>query len=816
MARTEPLGSARVDIKANTANFVSQVNRADRAMRDQRRAIKRLRADMRALSRTASGAVKQFVSLRTALGLVIGGGALGTLIRRTTEYGAKLRETADRTGFTIERLQTLGRVFQADGATIEQFNKGLENFLRATSEAAQGVGEYGDAFKLAGVDVAALVKAGADQEKIFASLADGLRNLTNQYDRVGVARDIFGRAGAIFLNQLQRGIDAIKEQERAFAALGLTTEEQADRLKALEQSYTDLSNVLKVAAGGAVAAAADDLARLNQVLAERLPGAIAGVISAITALSRNIDLAVHSLEVIFGFWLVHSRLTRVAAGLRAVAAGAGALRVAVYGAAGAVRFLGRTLRTLIVVEGLITAIKFAVRLADELDQGRGILEAFANAGRSVANEFADLFRTVEQAPLLQPGGVNIPGLPGAGHLDALAASERELTIIEQLNRETRDRINAQRQAAYLVGLEGDELIRVRAENEAINKFAQRRLELIRNVIAAEAAERAAKRASVAVGLGTGPSALEDMARQNQARERAIRLAEEATDAARAELAELKAMRGELDAIVETWGRMAVEAEHSRRIATLFAIPKTPLSDFTAGLESLQHRLRTGTLSAELLRERLDGLFPTGTTALEDYNRALEILNQLLQEGTINAGQFAVAVERLDRLRSPIELSLKISDLRDAFSEFTSDALIHFRDIGDAAEALGRRIETLLIQRLLVDNLTDYLTREFGDIDILDLIPGFARGGVARGLAIVGEEGPELAYFSQPTRIIPNDQLAGLGGLTINQNISVASTDGPGVRRALAEATPAIVDATVDVVQRNLARPSGVRTAARGR
>ena len=75
-------------------------------------------------------------------------------------------------------------------------------------------------------------------------------------------------------------------------------------------------------------------------------------------------------------------------------------------------------------------------------------------------------------------------------------------------------------------------------------------------------------------------------------------------------------------------------------------------------------------------------------------------------------------------------------------------------------------------------------------------------------------------------IIPNYKLrpalAGLsfaGGNAFNFSINIQSSDGPGVRAALAEAVP-VIEARVSravkgEVQADLARPSALRGAARG-
>lgn len=64
-----------------------------------------------------------------------------------------------------------------------------------------------------------------------------------------------------------------------------------------------------------------------------------------------------------------------------------------------------------------------------------------------------------------------------------------------------------------------------------------------------------------------------------------------------------------------------------------------------------------------------------------------------------------------------------------------------------------------------------LTRQFGNI------PGFADGGVARGLSWVGERGPELRYFPQPTQILSAERsqalMQSLSGAAANIDIVAA-------------------------------------------
>jgi hypothetical protein len=49
----------------------------------------------------------------------------------------------------------------------------------------------------------------------------------------------------------------------------------------------------------------------------------------------------------------------------------------------------------------------------------------------------------------------------------------------------------------------------------------------------------------------------------------------------------------------------------------------------------------------------------------------------------------------------------------------------------------------------------YLARSIASGNVPPIVPGFAKGGIAQGLSIVGEKGPELIDFNTPTRVYSN-------------------------------------------------------------
>ena len=150
------------------------------------------------------------------------------------------------------------------------------------------------------------------------------------------------------------------------------------------------------------------------------------------------------------------------------------------------------------------------------------------------------------------------------------------------------------------------------------------------------------------------------------------------------------------------------------------------------------------------------------------------------------------------------------------------AVAESENLKEAFKKIGIELLKLAAQKLVIEQAKGLLSGALGS---LFGIPGKAAGGpVAAGrLYMVGERGKELFRPRVAGEIVPNYKLrpalAGTGGNAFNFSINIQSSDGPGVRAALAEAVP-VIEARVSravkgEVQADLARPSALRGAARG-
>lgn len=166
----------------------------------------------------------------------------------------------------------------------------------------------------------------------------------------------------------------------------------------------------------------------------------------------------------------------------------------------------------------------------------------------------------------------------------------------------------------------------------------------------------------------------------------------------------------------------------------------------------------------------------------------------------------------------------LEDLRPTVTELNSSFRAMINTMIDGTGSFRGVMDSLLdsiMQRAVVDPIADHATKGFDAFFGGLFGGGKAKGGRASGLTLVGERGPEVVDFNSPAQVYSNDQLrrslstggAGKGSPTIIYNIQ--SSDGPGVRAALAEATPNIIAAANSQMMEETNRVGATRRIMQG-
>ena len=193
-----------------------------------------------------------------------------------------------RTGVSAETISQLGFAAEQAGTNIETLEKGFFGLSRAYFDAGRGTLEAVEAFEILGHSVESL--EGLSPEEMFLEMADGLAGVEDMSKRGAIAQKIFGRAGRQLLPMLAGGAEGLKEMREEADRLGLTLDTKQARSAA---QFTDAWNRVKRTLGGAMiqigAALAPLLIRLSNTVANFVARLIEwvranqGLIRAVTA-----------------------------------------------------------------------------------------------------------------------------------------------------------------------------------------------------------------------------------------------------------------------------------------------------------------------------------------------------------------------------------------------------------------------------------------------------------------------------------------------------------------------------------------------------
>ena len=248
-----------------------------------------------------------------------------------------------------------------------------------------------------------------------------------------------------------------------------------------------------------------------------------------------------------------------------------------------------------------------------------------------------------------------------------------------------------------------------------------------------------------------------------------------------------------------------ELENSRASARLLVQDAVQLQRTLAGLrvgdsvESIEglvrglERTRQIALEPIRLETELDELTPTlirdrleqaaGPPIPVDFD--LDIRN-------LSADEIRRLLDDIEEINESFERQQRLArQVGQALSNGIQRAIVDAENFGDAMLNILRSIAAAAVDLFIVQPLLGSL---FGQGGLFGgLIPGRQFGGpISPGQPyLVGEAGPELIVPNIASTVIPANAL---GAAPVNVSISVQSTDGPGVERALARALPAFLDA----------------------
>lgn len=186
---------------------------------------------IRAFDRTAGGTTKTTSNMKkvatVAKAASVAIAAMGAVAAAAAvRMGKAFIDTADQTskmgrrlGISTEQLSTLRHAAELTGVEMSTLSTGLQRMTRRVAEAANGSGEAKDAIKELGLSAQALAQLSPDEQ--FREIADAMKDVSNQGDRVRLAMKLFDTEGVALIQTMEGGADGIRAMQEEARKLGL-------------------------------------------------------------------------------------------------------------------------------------------------------------------------------------------------------------------------------------------------------------------------------------------------------------------------------------------------------------------------------------------------------------------------------------------------------------------------------------------------------------------------------------------------------------------------------------------------------------------
>ncbi len=259
-------------------------------------------------------------------GVLLGGGGvvagMGAFLKTTADASDAIYDTATRIGMGTDSFQRWRFAAQLSGSSIEAADKGLERFSKGLSAANAGTGEALAPLQAMGIKLRDNTGRLRSQEAVLLDVSDAMAKIPQEQDRLRVASALFGKGSQDMVTLMSQGSKAITGlfsdfqktggpiPEKDLAAAGAFND-TLDKLKFTtmglssvfsSQLFPVVTKLIEQFQGWATA----NQGTIQQVaadMAQKLPGAIEGAVSAIKGLveaAKPVIAVFQFLSGIFG------------------------------------------------------------------------------------------------------------------------------------------------------------------------------------------------------------------------------------------------------------------------------------------------------------------------------------------------------------------------------------------------------------------------------------------------------------------------------------------------------------------------------------
>lgn len=224
---------------------------------------------------------------------------LAVVVHKNAEAIDATAKLSDQLGIQTEELIKLRYAAQLSGTENEAFDKSLAKMNRNITEAVSGTGEAASALAALGLDPGQLAAMAPDEQ--FKTVAESLKGVKSQSDRVALSYKIFGKEGVGLISTLNLGRDGLKQAGDEAERLGIVfnrvdaakVEAANDAITRVQMKITGAGQALTIGLAPYIEAAANQLLGLGgdgQQMAERIVGGVEWVAGTVAKLSDWLDL----------------------------------------------------------------------------------------------------------------------------------------------------------------------------------------------------------------------------------------------------------------------------------------------------------------------------------------------------------------------------------------------------------------------------------------------------------------------------------------------------------------------------------------------
>ncbi len=277
------IGNLAIQLSTRTAGL-------QKGMRNAQTSVQRFAKTAKAASKVAAG-----------IGLVAAGGAavgLGVMVKKQLGAVDALGKMSDRLGIATEDLAALQLGAKLSGLEITAMEKAVQKMVGGVADAANGTGEAANAIKDLGLNADELARLAPDKQ--LRAIADAIKDVRKQSDRVRIAGDLFGERGIAMLQMIQNGSAGLDDFARAAEKAGTAisrydaskVEQMNDAITKMQEAATGFARRLAVQVAPGLQLTFelfDDFLSSGQHAANGVSSAFGGFADTLLTLSQLID-----------------------------------------------------------------------------------------------------------------------------------------------------------------------------------------------------------------------------------------------------------------------------------------------------------------------------------------------------------------------------------------------------------------------------------------------------------------------------------------------------------------------------------------------